>query len=194
MSIPILVLRQAKMKTRQKAAVGSFLCLSLVMIALAIARASKMRGIIATDIPYELFLQYLEAAVAILMGSLTAYRTFFVTQRERTKYQERMKKPSYSFKHFPFRRRAHDEVTRDEEGGLPEVPGATMTGMRTFIRRNNRTATQGTMDSHSPQTNLGSESEMDDPQLDQCVSGACVTEPGFVDDSRALSLGHTVSR
>ncbi|PVI03951.1 hypothetical protein DM02DRAFT_611901 [Periconia macrospinosa] len=157
-SIPILVLRQSTMKLRQKAAIGSFLCLSIIMIALAITRASKMAGVVATDIPYEMFFQYLEAAVALLTASLTAFRTFFVTQRERTRYQDRMKKPSFSFRNIGLRKKTYD-ISRDEEAnGLPEVPGATMTGVRSFIRRNNRTEGNDTiMKSFSPQSTLISE-------------------------------------
>jgi hypothetical protein len=63
------------MRLRQKVAVGSFLFLSLVMIAMALVRVSKMPGVVAIDTPYEIFWQYMEASIAILMASLTAFRT-----------------------------------------------------------------------------------------------------------------------
>ena len=104
-----------------------------------------MAGVVATDIPYEMFFQYLEAAVALLTASLTAFRTFFVTQRERTRYQDRMKKPLFSFRNLGLGKKPYD-ISRDEEAhDLPEVPGATMTGMRSFIRRNDRTESNDTM-------------------------------------------------
>ncbi|PVI05780.1 hypothetical protein DM02DRAFT_684190 [Periconia macrospinosa] len=81
--IPILVLRQSKMKLRQKAAIGSFFCLSLVMIATALIRVSKMPGPSAIDTPYEIFWQYMEASIAILMASLTAYRSMFLLKKEK---------------------------------------------------------------------------------------------------------------
>jgi hypothetical protein len=133
-SIPILVLRQSKMKLRQKVAVGCFLCLSLVMIAMALVRVTKMPGFTAIDTPYEIFWQYMKASIAILMASLTAYRTMFVLQKEKRMHQERMKRPSYSWRRWAYRKRSNDE-----EMDLPEVPRATLTGMRTFINGNNRT-------------------------------------------------------
>lgn len=136
-SIPILVLRQSKMRLRQKMAIGSFLCLSLVMIAMALIRVSKMPGPNAIDTPYEIFWQYMEASVAILMASLTAYRTMFVLQKEKKLHEERMKRPSYSWKNW-----GHREMARDEEEKLPEVPGATLTGIRAFIRENNRSGSE----------------------------------------------------
>jgi hypothetical protein len=138
-SIPIIVLHKANMRTQQKAAVGIFLCLSLVMVVLATCRVSKMHGKVAIDIPYELFWQYLESAVAILMASLTAYRTFFVRYRERQRYQERMKKPSYSFRYFG---RKRETAVDDSMKELPKIPRPTLTGLRTFIRGNNHSGMQ----------------------------------------------------
>jgi hypothetical protein len=132
-SIPILVLRQSKMKLRQKATIGSFLCLSLVMISTAIVRVSKMPGPNAIDTPYEIFWQYMEASIAILMASLTAYRTMFVLTKEKKLHQERLKRPSYSWRNW-----GRQKKPRDEEEDLPDIPRATLTGMRTFIKENNR--------------------------------------------------------
>jgi hypothetical protein len=183
------------MKFRQKAAIGSFLCLSIIMIALAITRASKMAGVVATDIPYEMFFQYLEAAVALLTASLTAFRTFFVTQRERNRYNDRMKKPSFSFKNMGFRKKTYD-ISRDEEAhGMPEFPGATMTGMRTFIRRNNRTEGKDTMmDSFSPQSTLISESEKECQRLDDNAPKDFMTKPASMHSLKDSSFEHAQVR
>jgi hypothetical protein len=129
------------MPTQQKAAVGVFMCLSLIMAILALCRVSKMHGHVAIDIPYELFWQYLEAAVAILMASLTAYRVFFVRHKERQRYKERMQRPSYSFRYFG---RKKGSAATGTESELPQIPRPTLTGLRTFIRRNNVT----NVDSH----------------------------------------------
>ncbi|KAF2837383.1 hypothetical protein M501DRAFT_1059372 [Patellaria atrata CBS 101060] len=160
-SIPIIVLHRSQIRTAQKAAVGVFLSLSLVMVVLAIARVSKMHGHKAIDIPYEMFWQYLESAVAILMASLTAYRTFFVLYRERQRYEERVKRPSYSFNYF--RRRRQDE---DTEMNLPEIPRATMTGVWTFIRRNNRTNYEGSLAAQG----LVSETKTQISEPDSCIT------------------------
>lgn len=136
-----MVLRQSQMRLRQKVAVGSFLCLSLVMIAMALVRVSKMPGVTAIDTPYEIFWQYMEASVAILMASLTAFRTMFVLQKEKKMREERMKRPSYSWRNW-----GHRKKSNDVEEGLPEVPRATITGIRNFIRGYNKTATNKSKD------------------------------------------------
>ncbi|KAH8732131.1 hypothetical protein GQ44DRAFT_722277 [Phaeosphaeriaceae sp. PMI808] len=100
------------MSLRQKAAVGFFLCPSLAMIAMTPILVSKI------DTLYEISRQYMEASIAILVAFLTAFRTRFVLQREKKGYRKR---------------------TSDEENDLPEVPRATLTGLRTFIKGSNRT-------------------------------------------------------
>lgn len=108
------------------------------MAIIAIVRVSKMHGHVAIDIPYEMFWQHLEAAVAILMASLTAYRTFFIRYRERQRHDERLRKgPSYTFR--TWRRKVMKKEILQEDGALPQIPRPTMTGLFTFIRHNNRT-------------------------------------------------------
>ncbi|KAF2805346.1 uncharacterized protein BDZ99DRAFT_574927 [Mytilinidion resinicola] len=183
-SIPVIVLRRAKMKTRQKFAVGSFLCLSLVMVAMAVARVSKMHGVTAMDIPYEYFWQYLEAAVALLMASLTSFRTFFVIAKQRKRYQERMKRPLYSFREFRsrFGGRRHEEDVEGTE--LPEIPRATMTGMWTYIHSNNRIAVAGTVDDTSLMLS----------QQEPLGSSGCSAPSSFIAEPGSLMLRSTSAR
>ncbi|KAK7937724.1 uncharacterized protein PG986_014592 [Apiospora aurea] len=74
-SIAIIVLHRAKIRTKQKVSLGVFLCLNLFMVALAVTRASKINGAAGVDVPWEFFWQFMEASVAVLMGSLTVFRT-----------------------------------------------------------------------------------------------------------------------
>lgn len=73
------------MRPIQKFGVYIFLCLSVIMIAIAIIRISGYRGKspntrILVDITWISLSLYLEACIAIIMGSLTAFRSLF-TQR-----------------------------------------------------------------------------------------------------------------
>ncbi|KAK8091775.1 hypothetical protein PG997_002136 [Apiospora hydei] len=160
-SIAIIVLHRAKIRTKQKVSLGVFLCLNLFMVALAITRASKINGAAGVDVPWEFFWQFMEASVAVLMGSLTVFRTLLSSKSGSSDDQRhrpgvavapgdrpwpRARPAYYVFSSAGRRkRRAADatdadlEATRNNGGFLPEVPGATMTGLRTFIRRNNRT-------------------------------------------------------
>jgi hypothetical protein len=124
------------MRLRQKVTVGSFLCLSLVVIAMALVSVSDLPRMNAIDAPvYILFWQYMKASVAILMASLTAFPNMFVLQKEKKTREERMKRPVYSWQNW-----GHRTKSNDAEEGLPEVPRAIITGIRSFIRGYDRTA------------------------------------------------------
>ncbi|CAH0031808.1 unnamed protein product [Clonostachys rhizophaga] len=135
-TIPIFILRRVKMRLMQKIALGTFLCLSLMMAIMAIIRVSGITGVAGVDIPWTFFWQFTEASVAVLMGSLTAFRTLLVGHVGRNSEPKR----SWPYSRYRIYKWGGRKVSADDETqeGLPEVPGATMTGLRTFIRRNNR--------------------------------------------------------
>jgi hypothetical protein len=135
------------MQPRQKAALGVFLCLSLVMVAFSITRVSHIRGASGVDVPWVFFWQFAEASVAVLMGSLTAFRTLLVAERERRgspspAHGHGGEKGGRGFNTFRQRIRLLGKSTSDLESqdgeGLPQIPGPTMTGLRTYIRRHKR--------------------------------------------------------
>ncbi|KAK8109028.1 hypothetical protein PG984_014829 [Apiospora sp. TS-2023a] len=148
-SIAMIVLHRAKIRTRQKISLGVFLCLNLFMVCLAIVRASKINGAVGVDIPWEFFWQFMEAAVAVLTGSLTVFRTL-LSSRTGASDEHRQAaaagahpwphaRPAYYvFSSVGRKRQRPDADLEATHNDLPGVPGATMTGLRTFIRRNNR--------------------------------------------------------
>ena len=83
--IPLWILRHVRIHLSQKFAIASFLCLSVVMIIMALIRAvlSRYRG--WGDLSIQYLLLYVEGCVAISMGSIAAYRSVFV---ERSKQRE----------------------------------------------------------------------------------------------------------
>lgn len=109
------------------------------MIIIAIIRISGLRiETTILDIVWELFWQQTEAAVAVIMVSITAFRSLLGI-----KTREKAIQRSWTFPHRPrveagysFKKAtAHDE---SELEPLPSIPGATFTGMRTFISGENR--------------------------------------------------------
>lgn len=82
-AIPIAVLRTSKIQLKQKLALASFMCLSLVMVVLAIIRVSKIHDASNVDVVWEIFWQYMEASVAVLMASITTFRTLFIRQTQK---------------------------------------------------------------------------------------------------------------
>lgn len=140
-SIPIIILRKSKIKLRQKLVLGIFLCLSIAMVVVALTRISayRLRGVI--DLTWQIFWQYMEGCIALIMASLTTFRTAFIIVSSKRNEKKR-KGPSYSMHQrlkAKLSRNRSDELEKwANEEGLPTIPGATLTGMRTFIHRKNR--------------------------------------------------------
>ena len=150
-----MVLHTARIRTSQKAGLGVFLCLSLVMVVFSITRVSKISGASGVDVPWLFFWQFMEASVAVLMGSLTVFRTLLIADGKSKAAgspgekggcgggggEKRSPRSYYSFYHrmrLLGRRKEHGDLESQDGSGLPEIPSATMTGLRTFIRRNHR--------------------------------------------------------
>lgn len=149
-SIPILILRKTKIKLRQKLSMGIFLCLSFAMIVVAMARMSKYH-VKTLEMAWQLFWLGMEACIALIMASLTIFRTVFVTMRNERKEKEKkhlfVSSIRQRLRHRLNRRNPRDELETNE---LPTIPRGILTGMRTFISRNNRSLDEGTRaeDSH----------------------------------------------
>lgn len=78
-SIPIFLLWRVHLTLRRKLALGATLCLSIFMIVIVIIKVST--GNIAdgqVDSPWVLFWLHVEAAVAVVVVSITAFRVLFV--------------------------------------------------------------------------------------------------------------------
>lgn len=126
-----------KVKLSQKVAIGTTLCLSVAMVITCIVQISSIRtSTDAIDISWEIFWQLVEACIAVLMVSLTALRSFFVGHVSRV----RPASPWSSGQAKRWLKRRVVKNSRSSSGsdgvnrGLPEIPRATLTGMRTLIR------------------------------------------------------------
>ena len=83
-TIPIKLLWNLRIKTRQKLGIGAFLCLSVVNIILASIKVSAIRtSVDSYNLVWTTFWQYIEACSAVLMISSTAFRSFFLSNRLR---------------------------------------------------------------------------------------------------------------
>ena len=134
-SLPIHLLRSVKIRVRQKIVIGVFLSLNLFMAFTASVRVSglKFRG--TFDEVWLFAWQHIEACVAVAMISLTAFRSVFVGSEALRAQRESPKKPWYSSSIEAIRRkRARQNSDKEAIRGLPSIPGATLTGMRTYIR------------------------------------------------------------
>ena len=129
-SIPIALLWNVKIKPRQKCALLASLCLSIIMVALCVVRIAGMRlpQHNAIDFLWSIFWAQLNGCVAILLISITAFRSLFVVDGSRNSGE---KKPLNTSREKFWRRRQASNEKPDM--GLPMIPRAMLTGMRTFI-------------------------------------------------------------
>lgn len=132
-SIPVLLLWKVRIKSQQKIFLGIFLCLSICMIMIAIIKVSGLRiRKSQIDVQWEVFWQDVEATVAVIMVSITAFRSMIGMKT--LKAREKRQRSWYSYRRKllarNFRKVSKDETDIEQ---LPSIPRATLTGMRTFI-------------------------------------------------------------
>ncbi|KAL2046291.1 hypothetical protein N7G274_001738 [Stereocaulon virgatum] len=133
--IPPMLMWNVKIRLRQKLGIGFFLSLSVFMIVIAIVRISRVH---ASDFEtWAIFWQHFEGCIAVLMVSLTAFRTLFVSKTHTSDQQRFI--PSYSYKnrHRIFKKQSERTFADDLKNPRVSVavPSATLTDMRTFIGR-----------------------------------------------------------
>ena len=107
------------------------------MIIVTLIRATVLPSASASkfqDVPYELFLLQVEGCVGVFMASVSAFRSLFASQGSHAAPQRL--NFGFSARHIPgFRKsRSIDFESSDGTNGLPSIPSATMTGLRSFIR------------------------------------------------------------
>lgn len=137
--IPICLLWSVQIRTSQKLVIGLFLSLNLFMTFTAAVRVSGLNFRGTFDIIWLFIWQHIEACVAVSMISLTAFRTVFVSSQTSRARKEPANKPWYSSTVAAIKRRRGMHRSDDESvPGLPSIPSATLTGMRTFIQGGRR--------------------------------------------------------
>ena len=133
-SIPVTLLWNARIKPRQKYGLLLSLCLSISMIIIALVRISVLPAEQSVqDVPWELFLLQLEASISVLMAAVSAFRSLFASQgsrasRKKESNTRRARQTFWSRKKSSWRSESYIE-----RNGLPSIPSATITGLRTFM-------------------------------------------------------------
>lgn len=97
----------------------------------------RLSGVRNNNTTWIYFWQYIEACVACIMASLLTFRTLFISGRTRVFKREKLQMPSIKQRVLHnmkiFNLAAWEKV--DDKRELPEIPSATFSGLRTFIRR-----------------------------------------------------------
>ena len=131
------MLWKVKIQRQQKIFIGIFLCLSICMIIIAIVRISGFHKNDVNDSVWVLFWYQVEGAVAIITVSITGFRSLLGIKVSKARERKKRERFWYS-QHQKLRARYFQKPTHDEPktGQLPSIPGATLTGIRTFINGN----------------------------------------------------------
>ena len=147
-----------KIKLAQKLALGCSLCLTAVVVIFTVTRAIGLEWQGKLDVLWEVYFQVVAAEVGLILVAMTAFRALFVSraashQRSPAQYPDFWLKSKLALRNvFDPRRwtsksskdmsggQKHGSESDDFDGGLPSIPGATMTGMRTLINHQGRPA------------------------------------------------------
>jgi hypothetical protein len=108
------------------------------MVIVTLVRVSGLRNGSNLDPVWAFYWQVVESCIAIIMVSLTAFRSFFVQERSR-----RTPLPHKSWYQGvkAFLSSKSSAESAEEAWELPPVPRGHMTGLRSFIGGNGRTST-----------------------------------------------------
>lgn len=99
LAIPIRLLWQIRVRLSQKIAISSSLCLTIVIIAVTIIRASGIRQGTTIDSVWETYWQVISAEVGLIMTSATAFRTFYVARSVAQQRQRDQNQPRHEWTH-----------------------------------------------------------------------------------------------
>ena len=133
-SIPGLLLWRVQINLRRKLALGTTLCLSIFMIIINIISISAGNIINnQIDTTWVVFWLQAEAAVAVMVVSISAFRALFVVDSSKNRKGPQQSLPS---------RRWLRSRSRTAHAGLPSIPLRTMIGVKTLIRHTSHHGSQ----------------------------------------------------
>lgn len=124
----------------QKLALACSLCLTVAMIVLTIIRIAGIDLHNHFDTIWVTFWQFLAAEIGLILAAMTAFRSLYVS---RTK-ERRLRSPEdgslWSSRNFLYRRfgtwglRSTGHTSSEADAIDVNIPGGTITGVRTFIK------------------------------------------------------------
>ena len=132
------------MRWTQKLILSVCFCLSVVMVTRTFIRVASLRVRSRVDLVWGNYWAYVEACTACIMASMSTFRTLFVKSGSRVP----KKKPRGQYyltrklllrKSERFNRYNWEEMNIDH-GSMPQIPSATLSGVRTYIHSNNCSA------------------------------------------------------
>lgn len=154
--IPVHLIWKVKIKLLQKIALSCSLCLTIIVIIFTVTRASGLEWRDRLDVLWEIYFQIMAAEVGLILVSMTAFRTLFVSRSSGQRGISPKKSPDFwkksqstlkrlldprrwtlNYSKRVFKGQKH-ESTKDTFG-LPSIPNGGMTGVQTFINHQGET-------------------------------------------------------
>lgn len=149
------MLRLSRLRMSQKIRIAFFLCLSCVMAIICCVRlvsslTHRVNGKQQSSIAYTNLLLQVEAAVAVLMGSISALRAVFAGKNREFGNSGRYPFYQHLLSKLRLSRRSSEHSNLAEE--RPPVhqedpPSITLRSLKKFIRRHGREPEQASIDS-----------------------------------------------
>ena len=142
---------EVRISLRQKISLAFSLCLSGAMVLVTIVRVAgmKLRGSGSIDIVWLAFWQQQECSIAVLMLSVSAFRSFFVPSSVRSPAPRHQGySPSERRRRFLHRRPHPDLYDTHETNGLPQIPGATLTSLTTAMEGSRQAEERADLDQY----------------------------------------------
>ena len=139
LSFPVTLLKEIRIDARQKFVLALSLCLSILMIVVSIVRMSGLRRAKGeVDVIWQAFWQQQEASIAVIVVSVSAFRSLFVARLTNNPPPKGIKQSINDWRKKIARRRlgsTTDDQGNQDSNNLPAVPSPTITGMSSIIRR-----------------------------------------------------------
>jgi len=128
-SIPVALLWRVRISLRRKLILGGTLSLSIFTMIVSVVRIAggMINGMV--DPAWVNFWLQVEAAVAVMIVSITAYRSLFIMNKSSNGKSPKQHSTTYKRKLWSRGRQQGHEVQ------LPTLPNPALTGMRTVIGR-----------------------------------------------------------
>ncbi|KAF1343460.1 hypothetical protein EJ07DRAFT_130650 [Lizonia empirigonia] len=142
LAIPIAVVWKIRVHWTQRLALGFSLCLTVFLIIITIVRVSGIVYADTVDNIWEIYWTLLSAEVGIIMAAAISFRAFFVARSNSKKSNLSPQEQARQFfkqSYLNRKRRRKDgyidtfDSLGQKEAGLPSIPRAYMTGVRTFM-------------------------------------------------------------
>ena len=144
----------------QKLVLACSLCLTAIVIVFTVTRASGLEWQDKLDVLWEVYFQIVAVEVGLILVSMTAFRALFVSRAARNQHlpqkhpfllvkskdvlRKLLVPRQWMSKHSKDMTKGHthdNKITKDGfDGRLPSIPGATMTGINTFINHQGEVA------------------------------------------------------